>query len=114
MNRRHLLTSALAGVAATSLPALAPSASAQAAGIAVGAVEILTGPAAAYGIAIKAGLELALEEINKKGILGGQKIALTVEDSAGDKNQAINAARKLIGRDKAVVIIGPTLSNERT
>ena len=74
----------------------------------VGAIEILTGPAAAYGIAIKAGLELALAEINAHGNL----IALTVEDSAGDKNQAINAARKLIGRDHVVTIIGPTLSNE--
>ncbi len=78
----------------------------------VGAVEILSGPNAAYGIAIKSGLELALEEVNKKGVLGGQKIALTVEDSAGNKDQAINAARKLIGRDKVVTIIGPTLSNE--
>ncbi len=107
MNRRHLMTGAIAGLAASTLPAAA-----QAAGIPVGAIEILTGPAAAYGIAIKAGLELALDTINQKGILGGQKIALTVEDSAGDKNQAINAARKLIGRDKAVLIIGPTLSNE--
>ena len=45
-------------------------------------------------------------------MLGGRKIALTVEDSAGNKDQAINAARKLIGRDKVVSIIGPTLSNE--
>jgi branched-chain amino acid transport system substrate-binding protein len=78
----------------------------------VGAIEILSGPAAAYGIAIRAGLELALAEINQKGVLGGQKIVLTVEDSAGNKDQAINAARKLIGRDKVVTIIGPTLSNE--
>ena len=75
----------------------------------VGAIEILSGPNAAYGVAIKAGLELALEEINAKG---GVPIALTVEDSAGNKDQAINAARKLIGRDKVVAIIGPTLSNE--
>lgn len=78
----------------------------------VGAVEILSGPASAYGIAIKAGLELALAEINAKGVLGGQKIVLTVEDSAGNKDQAINAARKLVGRDKVVLLIGPTLSNE--
>jgi branched-chain amino acid transport system substrate-binding protein len=78
----------------------------------VGAIEILSGPNAAYGTAIKAGLDLALAEINAKGVLGGQKIVLTVEDSAGNKDQAINAARKLIGRDKVVAIIGPTLSNE--
>lgn len=78
----------------------------------LGSVEILSGPNAAYGVAIKSGLDLALAEVNAKGVLGGRKIALTVEDSAGNKDQAINAARKLIGRDKVVAIIGPTLSNE--
>ena len=106
MKRRTLLTTA-------ALLAAAPRAFAEGGGpFAVGAIEILTGPSAAYGIAIKAGLELALEEINKKGILGGRFINLTVEDSAGNKDQAINAARKLIGRDHVGLIIGPTLSNE--
>ena len=100
---------ALAMLAA--LPALAPTL-AHAQPVQVGAIEILSGPNAAYGVAIKAGLELALDEVNAKGVLGGRKIALTVEDSAANKDQAINAARKLIGRDKVVAIIGPTLSNE--
>lgn len=80
--------------------------------IPVGAIEILSGPNAAYGTAMKNGLQLALDQINQKGVLNGRKIALTVEDSGGSKEQAINAARKLIGRDKVVAIIGPTLSNE--
>ena len=101
-------TSWLAGSAALLLAAATPAM----AQVPVGAIEILSGPAAAYGIAIKSGLELALDEINKKGVLGGQKIVLTVEDSAGNKDQAINAARKLVGRDKVVLVIGPTLSNE--
>jgi branched-chain amino acid transport system substrate-binding protein len=103
MKRRSLAALAVAA----SLISAAANAQVQ-----VGAVEILSGPNAAYGIAIKAGLELALDSINAKGVLGGQKIVLTVEDSAGNKDQAINAARKLIGRDKVVTIIGPTLSNE--
>ena len=107
MNRRTLLLGTAAALA------VAPRAFAEGGGpFAVGAIEILTGPSAAYGIAIKAGLELALEDINKKGLLGGRFINLTVEDSAGNKDQAINAARKLIGRDKVGLIIGPTLSNE--
>ncbi len=102
--RRREFTAALAATVA-----IASAARAQKAPVPVGAIEILSGPAAAYGIAIRAGLELALGEINAKG---GTQIALTVEDSAGNKDQAINAARKLIGRDKVVAIIGPTLSNE--
>jgi branched-chain amino acid transport system substrate-binding protein len=78
----------------------------------IGAIEILSGPNAVYGVAIRSGLELALDEINTTGVLGGQKLALTVEDSAADKEQAINAARKLIGRDKVIAIIGPTISSE--
>jgi branched-chain amino acid transport system substrate-binding protein len=100
---RHIL-------AATLLAAMPIAAVAQP--VQVGAIEVMSGPNAAYGVAIKAGLELALDEINTKGILGGRKIELTVEDSAANKDQAINAARKLIGRDKVVAIIGPTLSNE--
>ncbi len=78
----------------------------------VGAIEILSGPNAAYGTAIRAGLELALETINRKGVLGGQTIDLKVQDSGGTKEGAINAARLLIGREHVVAIIGPTLSNE--
>jgi branched-chain amino acid transport system substrate-binding protein len=74
----------------------------------VGLVAILSGPNAAYGTAIRAGAELALAEVNAKG----EHIRLFVEDSGGTKDGAINAARKLIGRDRVAAIIGPTLSNE--
>ena len=46
------------------------------------------------------------------GVLGGRPLRILFEDSAGQKEQAINAARKLIGRDKVAAIIGPTLSTE--
>src|SRR5579875_2221320 len=104
MRRRTLLAAGAATLVAGRARAAAP--------VPVGAIEILSGPAAAYGIAIRSGLELALQTVNQKGVLGGRRIALSVEDSAGNKDQAINAARKLIGRDKVVSIIGPTLSNE--
>src|SRR3954469_15879539 len=106
MFRRSLLFAA-AGLLAAAAPAFAQGNPVQ-----IGAIEILSGPNAAYGTAIKAGLELALDEINAKGVLGGRKISLIVEDSAANKDQAINAARKLIGRDRVSLIIGPTLSNE--
>ena len=114
MFRRTLLTaSTLTAIAVGSLAAAERPAAAQSTGpVQVGAIEILSGPSAAYGTAIKAGLELALDGINQKGILGGRKIVLTVEDSAANKDQAINAARKLVGRDHVVTVIGPTLSNE--
>ena len=100
------------GLAALALTA--PPASAEAIEpVTIGAIEALSGPAARYGTAIKAGLELALEEINAAGgVLRGRPLVIQFEDSAGQKESAINAARKLIGHDKVAAIIGPTLSNE--
>ncbi|CAK0779029.1 exported hypothetical protein [Azospirillaceae bacterium] len=46
----------------TALPAMADSQP-----VVVGAIEILTGPSSRYGVAIKAGLDLALDEINAAG-----------------------------------------------
>ena len=107
MLRRHLLA------AAALLAGTAVIAHAQAQTVPVGSAEILSGgPNSAYGIAIKNGLELGLDEVNERGVLGGRKIALTVEDTANTKEGAINAVRKLIGRDHVVAIIGPTLSDD--
>ena len=104
MLRRTLLAAAFT---------LAGAAHAQQPGVPVGAVEVLSGPNAAYGTAIRAGLELAVAEVNAGGgVLGGHPIVLHVEDSAGDKTGAINAARLLVGRDKVVAVLGPTLSTE--
>jgi len=81
--------------------------------IKLGAIEVLTGPNNRYGIPAQRAFDLAVGEINKSGgVLGGRPIAIAYEDSAGNKDQAMNAARKLIGRDKVPLLLGPTLSNE--
>jgi len=56
-----------------------------AADIKIGAAEALTGPAAKYGVAIKNGFTLALDEINAKGGVKGNKIVLVMEDEQGKK-----------------------------
>jgi branched-chain amino acid transport system substrate-binding protein len=81
--------------------------------VTIGAIEILTGPNNRYGVAIKNGFDLSLQEVNKAGgVLGGRQLEIAYEDSAGNKEQAINAARQLIGAKKVPLILGPTLSNE--
>ena len=80
--------------------------------VTIGAIEILSGPNSKYGVAIKNGFDLALDEINKAGGVLGRPLAIAYEDSAGNKDQAINAVRQLIGRTKVPLILGPTLSNE--
>ncbi len=80
--------------------------------VTIGSVEILTGPNNKYGVAIKNGFDLALAEVNKAGGVLGAPLAIAYEDSAGNKDQAINAVRALIGAKNAPLILGPTLSNE--
>ena len=80
--------------------------------IKVGAVEALSGPAAKYGVSIRHGIELAVDQVNAKGVIGGQKIEMIFEDSAGQKDQALNAMKKLLARERVVAVLGPTLSNE--
>lgn len=75
----------------------------------IGVPAYLSGAGAAYGEAIRHGLELAQSEINAKGKM---KIELIFEDTKGQKNEAINAVNKLINKDNVVAIIGPTLSGE--
>ncbi|MFC3109655.1 ABC transporter substrate-binding protein [Undibacterium arcticum] len=82
-----------------------------AADLKIGVAEALTGPAAKYGVAIKNGFTLAADEINAKGGVNGNKLALVVDDEQGKKEEAINVFKKLIFQDKVLMIFGPTLSN---
>ena len=84
---------------------------AKAADIKIGAAEALTGPAAKYGLAIKNGFELAVDEINAGGGVNGRKITLVLEDEQGKKEEAITVFKKLIFQEKVLMVFGPTLSN---
>jgi branched-chain amino acid transport system substrate-binding protein len=97
---------ALAAAFGFAQPALAQEA------IKVGAVEVLSGSNAKYGLPIRHGFELAAEQVNAKGVLGGRKIEMIFEDSAGQKDQALTAMKKLLAINHVVAVFGPTLSNE--
>lgn len=90
---------------------LAASFTASAADIKLGVAHALTGGASQYGTVIRNGIQLAAEEINAKGGINGNKIALVVEDEQGKKEECINVFKKLIFQDKVLMIFGPTLSN---
>ena len=97
---------ALAAAAALGAPALAAAAD-----LKIGVAEALSGGAAQYGISIRNGFQLAVDEINGAGGVNGNKISMVVEDEQGKKDEAINAFKKLIFQDKALMLFGPTLSN---
>lgn len=80
--------------------------------IKIGAVFGTSGGVAAYGQSQKTAVELAVAELNAAGGIGGATVEVIFEDSAGNKDQAINSVRKLIDKDEVVAIMGPTLSAE--
>ena len=101
-----------ARISAIALAAAVSLASAQAAEpIRIGVAEALSGGAAQYGISIRNGFQMAADEINAGGGVNGRKIELVIEDEQGKKEEAINAFKKLIFQDKALLLFGPTLSN---
>jgi branched-chain amino acid transport system substrate-binding protein len=102
-----VFTAVTAGCGGGQAPA--PGSSAGGGAAKIGVVSFLSGGGAAYGEAIRQGLELARDEINAKG---KTKLELVFEDSKGEKNEAINATNKLIHKDNVLAIIGPTLSGE--
>ena len=70
-----------------------------------------TGPGAAYGTAMKEGVDLAVEEINNNPNTK-MKIDLKEYDTNLVKAEAINAFKKCIEQDKVLAIEGPMTSGE--
>lgn len=80
--------------------------------IKVGAVFILSGASSGYGISQRAGVELAVADVNAAGGINGRPLEVIFEDSQGSNDEAITAVRKVIDRDEVAAVIGPTLSSE--
>jgi branched-chain amino acid transport system substrate-binding protein len=80
----------------------------------IGAAFSLTGNAAAYGAQQKAGVQQAIDEVNKSGKLKGITLELVLEDDGTSKEQGIAVFQRFINRDKVSAIIGPTLSTTAT
>jgi branched-chain amino acid transport system substrate-binding protein len=79
--------------------------------IQLGSVLSLTGAGAVYAVGSKQGIDLAVDEINKKGGVNGAKFAVDTQDDGSDRAQSQQAAQKLIQSGNVVGLIGPTLSN---
>lgn len=75
----------------------------------IGVLAPLTGGVAVIGKGEVNGIKLRLKERNYE--LGGRKVELLVEDSAGDPATALTKAKKLVERDAVHVVLGPLLSH---
>lgn len=78
----------------------------------IGVITPLTGDAASYGEVISRAYDLAVEEINAAGGVGGRAIELVYEDGKCDGATATTAAQKLVNVDGVEFILGGGCSGE--
>ncbi len=76
----------------------------------IGVLSPLTGPVPSFGLSVKEGTLLAINEWNAKGGLLGKKIVPVIEDGQCDAAASTNAANKLINQDKVKFILGEVCS----
>ncbi len=79
--------------------------------IVIGAYGPLSGPSSGLGLGARAGLELAVEQINSAGGVNGRKLAVVFEDDAFSPSKALASVKKLVEQDKVFMIFGLSGSN---
>jgi branched-chain amino acid transport system substrate-binding protein len=77
----------------------------------VGGIFSITGPASYLGEPEKNTLQMLVDDINAKGGIKGQPVKAVIYDSEANVTKARLSAEKLITNDKAVAIIGPSLTH---
>jgi branched-chain amino acid transport system substrate-binding protein len=107
MKRREFMASAAAGVAIAGAPAIVR---AQGATIKIGEINSYTAQAA-FTAPYKNGWQLAVDEINAAGGIGGRKIEVISRDDGGKPEDAVRLAAELVSNEKVSLISGTFLSN---
>ena len=92
--KKALLAGAALGLVLSS-PALAD--------IVVATAGPMTGQYASFGAQMKAGAEMAVEDINAAGGVNGEKLKLEIGDDACDPKQAVAVANQFAGQDVKLV-----------
>lgn len=77
--------------------------------IVLGGIGPVTGPAAEYGIAVKNGAQLAVNEINANGGINGMTVVLDFQDDEHDPEKAVNAYNTL--KDKGMKALVGTVTS---
>jgi branched-chain amino acid transport system substrate-binding protein len=78
----------------------------------IGCQVSLTGKGTEWGAAAKAAMEIAAEEINAKGGIGGIPMDLICYDTQTLEAEALKTVSRLVERDKVLAISGPCFSSE--
>ncbi len=70
----------------------------------LGVIGPLTGPAAAYGIAVQNGVDLAVKEINAAGGVNGAMLEMNSQDDEHDPEESVNAYNNLKDWDMQILV----------
>ena len=111
ITRRQVLAGSAAGAAALASGFHAP-AIANSDPIRIGYLPALTGPSSSTGVGINRGVQLAVQEINAAGGIGGRQLELITRDTQSDPTKAVNGAAELTHGQKVSVVLGPVNSGE--
>lgn len=75
----------------------------------IGGIGPITGPAAQYGVAVKNGAQLAVDEINAAGGVNGITLKLEFQDDEHDAERSVNAYNDL--KDKGMKVLVGTVTS---
>lgn len=78
--------------------------------ILIGHYGSLSGSEATFGKSTDGGIQMAVEEINAAGGIGGKKVRLITYDDKGDAKEAGNAVTRLVTNDGVKAVIGQVAS----
>jgi len=76
----------------------------------IGAIVSRSGAAVEYGDRVARGFDLAVEEINAAGGVGGRSLELVYRDDSTNGDIGLNAVRDLVERERIAVLLGPVSS----
>jgi len=79
--------------------------------IRIGALTSLTGNFTPWGVQVRAGMQLAVNEVNQAGGAGGRQLELVVADDQSKAEEGTRAIERLIERER-VVAVGGIISSD--
>jgi branched-chain amino acid transport system substrate-binding protein len=74
----------------------------------IGAMFAITGDASSLGVPERNTAQMLETMINESGGIDGHPIQIKIEDTKGENTETLNAAKRLVERDKVLAIVGPS------
>lgn len=78
--------------------------------IKIGGIGCLTGDYAMYGVGVRNGIDLYVDQLNAAGGIDGKQVEILWEDDESSDEKASNAFNKLVYNDGVVAILGSVLT----